>query len=113
MADAPLSPEDAWFYNQWRPAMAWQYLFVCLFDFVFAPILLGIYSWYSGEYHAWEPLSLHGGGLYHLSMGAIVGVTSWSRGKEKMALLNNDDDGGKDKDPDPPHDNDRAKEEGK
>lgn len=100
----PKPPDDeGWFSNRWRPAMAWQYFVVCLFDFMVAPILMGFYSAYTGDYHPWEPLTLHGGGLYHLSMAAIVGVTVWSRGQEKMLQLNNNDNGG---DNDSPHGDD-------
>jgi hypothetical protein len=80
--------EEAWFKSRWRPAMAWQYLVVCMFDFMFAPILLGIHSTLTGEYHSWEPLTIRGGGLYHLAMGGIIGVAVWSRGQEKMVELN-------------------------
>ncbi len=81
--------DELWFNSRWRPAMAWQYLVVCVFDFIVAPILMGLYSAMTGEFHQWEPLTLKGGGLYHLSMGAVVGVAVWSRGREKMMLLNN------------------------
>jgi hypothetical protein len=33
----------------------------------------------------WNPLTLQGAGLYHVAMGAILGVAAWSRGQEKMA----------------------------
>lgn len=81
--------EEAWFNSRWRPAMAWQYMAVCIFDFIMAPILMGIYSVYAGEYHAWEPLSTGHGGLYHVAMGAVLGITVWSRGQEKLLQLNN------------------------
>lgn len=87
-----IADQEAWFNSRWRPAMAWQYLVVCLFDFMLAPIMMGIYSGITGDFHAWEPLTIRGGGLYHLSMGAVVGVAVWSRGKEKMqSMLNNTD----------------------
>jgi hypothetical protein len=35
----------------------------------------------------WESITLQGGGLYHLSMGAIVGVSAFGRTKEKLASL--------------------------
>jgi hypothetical protein len=84
-------PEDAeyvkWFHTYWRPAMGWQYLVVCLFDFLIAPILTGLYSYYTGSYHVWEPLTIKGGGMYHLAMGAVVGISVWSRGREKMLYM--------------------------
>lgn len=78
-----------WFYQSWRPAMAYQYLAVCLFDFIFAPIMCGVWSALTGQVHEWSPLTLHAGGLYHVAMGAVCGVAVWSRGQEKMNLFNN------------------------
>ena len=71
--------------RNWRSSMAVQYLVVCLFDFMLAPIFLGYYSWITNSpYIPWVPLTLQGAGVYHLSMGAIVGVTSWAKTKEKI-----------------------------
>lgn len=79
---------ESWIQYYWRPAMAWQYFIVCLFDFFFAPILTALfYKWYEGTYQPWEPLTLTNGGLYHLAMGAIVGVAAWSRSKEKIQKM--------------------------
>ena len=79
-----------WFIRLWRPAMAWQYLVVCLFDFVIAPIL---WTGYQGLMHEsltqWTPLTLQNGGFYHLTMGPIVGVYTWQRTKEKIAMITN------------------------
>ena len=36
---------------------------------------------------AWNPLTLQGAGLYHLAMGAILGVAAWSRGQEKITAM--------------------------
>lgn len=33
----------------------------------------------------WDPLTLKGAGLFHLAMGAVLGVAAWSRGQEKMS----------------------------
>ncbi len=66
--------------------MAWSYLVVCMFDFVLFPILLGWYSIYTKSvYIAWTPLTLQGGSMYHLAMGAIVGVTSWAKTSERLS----------------------------
>lgn len=35
----------------------------------------------------WNPLTLQGGGLYHLAMGAVIGITAWSRGQEKIIWM--------------------------
>jgi hypothetical protein len=31
---------------------------------------------------------LQGAGLYHLAMGAILGITAWSRGQERIRSMN-------------------------
>lgn len=72
-----------WFRTGWRPAMMWQYFAVCIFDFMVAPTFSPVVLWALGfPYHAWQPLTLQGGGLYHISMGAIGGVAVWTRSQE-------------------------------
>jgi hypothetical protein len=79
---------EHWFVAYWRPAMAWTYLSICLFDFIVAPILVGVLSYATKEpYHGWIPLTLQGGGLFHLAMGTVTGVTAWSRGQEKITSI--------------------------
>lgn len=82
--------KETWFNRRWRPAMAWSYMVICIFDFIAAPILWSILqATYKGNVtEAWAPLTLQGAGLFHLAMGAILGVTAWSRGQEKMEILN-------------------------
>lgn len=80
---------DHWMNTKWRPFMAWKYAAVCIFDFIVAPILWGILQiiLHVGAPIAWVPLTLQGAGLYHLAMGAILGVAAWTRSKEKMGSL--------------------------
>jgi hypothetical protein len=33
----------------------------------------------------WQPLTLQGAGLFHLAMGAVLGIAAYGRTKEKMA----------------------------
>jgi hypothetical protein len=83
-----LDPEENWIKTYWRPAMGWQYLVVCLFDFFFAPILTGWYSWFAKiPYEAWKPITMGEGGFYHMAMAAIVGVVAWTRGQEKVTRV--------------------------
>jgi hypothetical protein len=80
--------EEHWFVAYWRPAMAWAYLSICVFDFIVAPILVGLLSLATHQpYHGWVPLTLEGGGLFHLAMGTVTGVTAWSRGQEKITSI--------------------------
>lgn len=79
---------EGWFNSSWRPAMAWSYLVVCVFDFMGAPIMNALYStWASTQFIPWEPLTIKGGGIYHLAMGAVIGVTAWTRGNERVKMM--------------------------
>lgn len=79
---------ETWIQYYWRPAMAWQYFVVCLFDFFAAPILTALFHKWSGTpYEPWIPLTLTNGGLYHLAMGTIIGVSTWGRSREKIQRM--------------------------
>lgn len=79
-----------WISRNWRPYMAWGYLTICMFDFLIAPIIWSIFqASYEGQVtQQWDPLTLKGAGLFHLAMGAILGISSYGRTKEKMASIN-------------------------
>lgn len=89
--------EDAWLQKYWRPAMAVQYFIICMFDFMAAPIFLAIYSAIRDiPYIVWHPLTLEGGGLYHVALGAILGVAAWTRGQEKIVSIKTNNTSGDD-----------------
>lgn len=75
------------FRSTWRPAIGWLYILICLFDFLVFPVLWGLANiMYIGNVgQAWEPLTLDGAGLFHISMGGILGISAWTRGKEKIS----------------------------
>ena len=77
--------------SKWRPMMAISYMAICLFDFMVGPILYNVLQYMNPGQHLemWQAVTLQGGGLYHLSMGAIIGITAFGRTKEKMAEGNN------------------------
>jgi len=78
--------QDTWLQTHWRSMMAWQYLVVCLFDFMLAPIFMTWFAYVTKTpVTMWVPLTIQGSGLYHLSMGAIVGITSYAKTQEKMS----------------------------
>jgi hypothetical protein len=90
LSDSDKKKED-WMNNKWRPAMGWLYLVVCFFDFVAFPILWSVLQ---GLFHGtinsqWQPLTLQGAGLFHIAMGAIIGVAAWGRTQEKLNGANN------------------------
>lgn len=78
--------KENWIKGKWRPMMAWSYMIITLFDFIVAPAGWAyIQATQDGAVtQQWVPLTLGSGGLFHLAMGAILGVTAWSRGREKM-----------------------------
>lgn len=82
-----MQAKETWLNNKWRPAMGWVYMVTCVTDFIIFPILWALFQAHLGQspLNPWEPLTLQGAGLYHMAMGAILGITAWSRGKEKIS----------------------------
>lgn len=77
---------ESWINKRWRPLMAYVYMVTCFVDFVIFPILWSVLQAISkGQVTSqWQPLTLQGAGLYHLAMGAIIGVAVYGRTKEKL-----------------------------
>ena len=90
LSDSDKKKED-WMNSKWRPAMGWLYMFVCFFDFVLAPILWSlVQALYKGGVNVqWQPLTLQGAGLFHISMGAVLGLAAYGRTQEKLNGANN------------------------
>lgn len=80
--------KEDWINKKWRPAMGWMYMAVCITDFVIFPILWSLLQLYGqGEVRSqWNPITLSGAGLFHMAMGAVLGIAAWSRGQEKMTM---------------------------
>lgn len=81
--------QEGWYTRYWRATLAWVYVVICLFDFVIGPIFYVWYAIYTKDttFGEWQPLTLSNAGVFHLSMGAILGVSSWSRGQEKLKQM--------------------------
>jgi len=75
-----------WINKKWRPAMGWMYMLTCTVDFVLFPILWSLLQALSkGQVTSqWQPLTLQGAGLYHIAMGAVLGIAAYGRTKEKV-----------------------------
>lgn len=88
LKEIPIDPnfkEEHWFKTYWRPVMAWTYTIICIFDFILAPMgMFGLAIYTKAAYVAWVPLTLQNGGLVHLAFGAIIGIYTWGRTKEKI-----------------------------
>ena len=82
--------KEDWMNAKWRPMMAWTYMITCVTDFILFPILWSILqAALKQPVTAWQPITLQGAGLYHLAMGAIIGVAAFGRTQEKLAGANN------------------------
>lgn len=100
---------EHWSVFGWRPTAAYVYLLICLSDFMLMPLYYEIMNhklqtaqfvqlalqFPEGvaqiealkairETRVWEPLTLKATGLFHMAFGAILGVTAWTRGQEKI-----------------------------
>lgn len=90
MAKEKKKEAEDWIQKKWRPMMAIMYMVVCIFDFIIFPIGFTIVQFWENEaandaFRQWQPLTLVGAGLFHMAMGAVLGITAWSRGQEKIA----------------------------
>jgi len=91
MADEqePKKQED-WMQKQWRPLMAMMYMCVCAADFIIFPIMFTVVQFWEVQaandaFRQWQPLTLQGAGLFHMAMGAVLGITAFGRTQEKIA----------------------------
>ena len=74
--------------SKWRPMMGWLYMITCAFDFIIAPIGWSILEvLYKQPITQWNPLTLQGAGLYHVAMGAVLGIISYAKTQEKRDAM--------------------------
>ena len=78
--------QEDWSTRKWRPYMAWMYMSICLLDFAIFPVLWSmLQAHYNGQVTMqWDPLTLKGAGLFHMAMGAVLGVAAYGRTQEKL-----------------------------
>jgi hypothetical protein len=96
--------KESWIQKNWRPAAAFVYLFICLFDFVVMPFLTFLWhqplrltlaqiSNFSPDVQKeildktvvfWTPITIAGLAILHVSFGGILGVSAWGRSSEKV-----------------------------
>jgi len=80
------SNNEDWMQKKWRPAMGWMYMIICTLDMGVFPILWSILQVTTHQtITQWQPLTLQGAGLFHLAMGAVLGIAAWGRTQEKVA----------------------------
>jgi len=82
--------KEDWMNSKWRPMMGWMYMLVCTMDMVIFPVLWSLLQTMT---HApitqWNPLTLQGAGLFHIAMGAVLGIAAFGRTQEKLGGANN------------------------
>jgi hypothetical protein len=83
--------KEDWMNSKWRPMMGWMYMLVCVCDFVIFPVLWSLVQTIGdGRVETqWMPITLQGAGLFHIAMGAVLGIAAMGRTQEKMAGANN------------------------
>ena len=82
--------KEDWMNSKWRPMMGWMYMVVCMMDMVVFPILWSVLQTFTHTaITQWNPLTLQGAGLFHIAMGAVLGIAAFGRTQEKMAGANN------------------------
>jgi len=81
---------EHWINSKWRPAMGWLYMATCFADFILFPVLWSLLQTlnHGSVTTQWQPLTLQGAGLYHIAMGAVLGIAAYGRTKEKVAGAN-------------------------
>ena len=88
-AEAPKKKDEDWMTKKWRPMMAIMYMFCCLADFFIFPIMFTVVQFWETQaandaFRQWVPITLQGGGLFHVAMGAVLGVSAYGRTQEKL-----------------------------
>ena len=81
--------DETWIQSHWRPLLAVSYIVIILFDFVLGPIFWTFaQAYFDGQVTLpWIPLTLESGSLFHAGMSAILGISAFTRGNEKIAKI--------------------------
>lgn len=108
---------ESWYKQIWQPAAFFIYLLICVFDFFLMPAIYEArkpkiedminltlkYQEPSSQVQAlttlirnqnsWTPITLEGGGLFHMAFGAILTGAAITRGMERterVRMIGND-----------------------
>jgi hypothetical protein len=81
-----MAKREDWMQTMWRPAMGWLYMLICFLDMAVFPVLWALWQgWNHAPITQWNPLTLQGAGLFHIAMGAVLGIAAFGRTQEKLA----------------------------
>jgi hypothetical protein len=82
----PEKKDEDWMQKKWRPAMGWMYMGICTLDMAVFPVLWSVLQMMQHTtITQWQPLTLQGAGLFHVAMGAVLGIAAFGRTQEKIA----------------------------
>ena len=82
----PEKTDEDWMQKKWRPAMGWMYMGICTLDMAVFPVLWSVLQMIQHTtITQWQPLTLQGAGLFHVAMGAVLGIAAFGRTQEKIA----------------------------
>ena len=82
----PEKKDEDWMQKKWRPAMGWMYMGICTLDMAIFPVLWSVLQMFQNTtITQWSPLTLQGAGLFHIAMGAVLGIAAFGRTQEKLA----------------------------
>ena len=89
LSESEKKKED-WMNSKWRPMMGWMYMLVCTADFILFPVMWSLLQTFAkAPITQWMPLTLQGAGLFHIAMGAVLGIAAFGRTQEKLGGANN------------------------
>jgi hypothetical protein len=101
--------EEGWMKQYWRPAMAFVYMAICIFDFIVMPVwvekttvkpveaielarkmpekdqVMALQILTKEQY--WNPITLKENGFIHIAFGFILGIAAWTRGQAQIAQI--------------------------
>ncbi len=106
----PTLIHDKWYQKWWRPCVAFVYLGILILDFAVMPIIYELdrpdpavavtlalqFENPGAQVQAlqtlqaqrnWAPITILGGGLFHIAMGAILAGSAITRGMEKRQRI--------------------------
>jgi len=106
MAEKTNGDDDHW--SNWRTMAGYTYLAICIFDFLIMPAVthnnmkqlitqadqsysLALIDKFGGI--NWQPVTMVGGGLFHLSFGAILTGVAIVKGQERKEIVKQNGNG--------------------
>lgn len=83
-----LREKEDWMQQKWRPMMAITYMAINICDFILFPVLWTLVQFAEvSSFRQWDPMTLQGGGFIHIAFMAILGISAWTRGQEKIEQI--------------------------